>query len=118
MIRQNLVNDRVNLRPAKRRFLTNAEVFEFAKMNGANKTERSKLINYNKHFKDHHVFSNLLYTKLRAERQKVVRSTPVGVLRDLKLVLLQLYHNYSVNENNYGPGPEIDTDSDSETDTD
>ena len=83
-IHNNLHNDVIDLRLAKRRFLTDAEVFEFAKMNGANKTERTKLIQYNKNFKDHHVFSVRTYKQVPAERSKVLR-TADNLLRDLNI---------------------------------
>lgn len=101
-IHNNLHNDVIDLRLAKRRFLTDAEVFEFAKMNGANKTERTKLIQYNKNFKDHHVFSVRTYKQVPAERSKVLR-TADNLLRDLKLGLLFIYNNYSLALGYYDP---------------
>ena len=114
IIRQKLVNSRVNLGQSKRRFFTDAEVFEFGKMNGADSEVRIKLINFNRHFKDRHIFSSDLYFKIKKDIRKVAHSSP-GLLRDLKIALLRLYENFTYYETHFASTSESDTDSESDT---
>ena len=55
-------------------------------MNGADSEVRIKLINFNRHFKDRHIFSSDLYFKIKKDIRKVAHSSP-GLLRDLKILL-------------------------------
>ena len=86
-------------------------------MNGANSDEKKKLVNFNRHFKARHTFNVELYKIFPRERRRVVHSTAAGLLRDLKLNLLNLYYRYSLNVLNVGLESESETDTDSESDT-
>ena len=103
-----IVNNNINLETPRRRFLTDNETFELAKMNGANRSERLKLVRYNQNFKEKHVFSADIFKELTKERRRISYERK-KILRELKLSLVCIYWRYCLVEGYYD-GSDTETD--------